>query len=84
MKLERTYQLNTGGNTDFLNMLNRSRLLSKKKSKTEAVQSVAEKIVFSIYQTDSTFQTTNELQLIPDQMLFELLVELPVELPGFE
>jgi myo-inositol-1-phosphate synthase len=41
VKLERTYQLNTGGNTDFLNMLNRSRLASKKKSKTEAVQSVA-------------------------------------------
>src|SRR3546814_871895 len=33
--------LNTGGNTDFLNMLNRSRLASKKISKTEAVQSVA-------------------------------------------
>ncbi len=42
VKLDRTYQLNTGGNTDFLNMLNRSRLSSKKKSKTEAVQSVAE------------------------------------------
>jgi len=41
VKLERTYQLNTGGNTDFLNMLNRHRLASKKKSKTEAVQSVA-------------------------------------------
>jgi myo-inositol-1-phosphate synthase len=40
VKLERTYQLNTGGNTDFLNMLNRHRLESKKKSKTEAVQSV--------------------------------------------
>ncbi|MBF0524165.1 MAG: inositol-3-phosphate synthase [Deltaproteobacteria bacterium] len=40
-KLERTYQLNTGGNTDFLNMLNRTRLMSKKISKTEAVQSVA-------------------------------------------
>ena len=39
--LDRTYQLNTGGNTDFLNMLNRSRLVSKKESKTEAVQSVA-------------------------------------------
>jgi myo-inositol-1-phosphate synthase len=39
--LERTYQLNTGGNTDFLNMLNRTRLDSKKESKTEAVQSVA-------------------------------------------
>jgi myo-inositol-1-phosphate synthase len=41
VKLERTYQLNTGGNTDFLNMLNRTRLASKKRSKTEAVQSVA-------------------------------------------
>jgi myo-inositol-1-phosphate synthase len=40
VKLDRTYQLNTGGNTDFLNMLNRSRLASKKKSKTEAVQSI--------------------------------------------
>lgn len=40
VKLERTYQLNTGGNTDFLNMLNRQRLTSKKVSKTEAVQSV--------------------------------------------
>lgn len=37
--LDRTYQLNFGGNTDFLNMLNRSRLKSKKKSKTQAVQS---------------------------------------------
>ncbi len=41
VKLDRTYQLNTGGNTDFLNMLNQHRLVSKRKSKTEAVQSVA-------------------------------------------
>ena len=41
VKLDRTYQLNTGGNTDFLNMLERKRLASKKLSKTEAVQSVA-------------------------------------------
>lgn len=40
VKLDRTYQINTGGNTDFLNMLNRNRLDSKKESKTEAVQSV--------------------------------------------
>lgn len=40
VKLDKTYQLNTGGNTDFLNMLNRGRLRSKKVSKTEAVQSV--------------------------------------------
>src|SRR5690625_4755960 len=36
VKLERTYQLNTGGNTDFMNMLNHHRLESKKQSKTEA------------------------------------------------
>ena len=39
VKIERTYQLNTGGNTDFLNMLARERLASKKVSKTEAVTS---------------------------------------------
>ncbi len=39
VKIERTYQLNTGGNTDFLNMIERSRLKSKKLSKTRAVQS---------------------------------------------
>lgn len=37
--IDHTYQLNVGGNTDFLNMLNRERLKSKKLSKTEAVQS---------------------------------------------
>jgi myo-inositol-1-phosphate synthase len=39
VKLERTYQLNFGGNTDFFNMLERERLESKKISKTEAVTS---------------------------------------------
>jgi myo-inositol-1-phosphate synthase len=43
VKVERTYQLNTGGNTDFRNMLDRSRLDSKKESKTEAVQGVIAK-----------------------------------------
>ncbi len=38
-RIDRTYQLNTGGNTDFLNMLEQSRLKSKKISKTEAIQS---------------------------------------------
>lgn len=42
MKIDRTYQLNTGGNTDFLNMLERERLVSKKISKTEAVTSMIE------------------------------------------
>ena len=39
VRLERTYQLNFGGNTDFYNMLERSRLESKKISKTDAVTS---------------------------------------------
>ncbi len=39
VRLERTYQLNFGGNTDFLNMLERERLESKKISKTDAVTS---------------------------------------------
>jgi len=43
VRLDRTYQLNTGGNTDFLNMLARERLKSKRISKTEAVQSVLDR-----------------------------------------
>ena len=39
VRLDRTYQLNFGGNTDFLNMLERERLISKKISKTGAVAS---------------------------------------------
>jgi myo-inositol-1-phosphate synthase len=39
VKVDRTYQLNFGGNTDFLNMLERERLVSKKISKTNAVAS---------------------------------------------
>ncbi len=39
VRLDRTYQLNFGGNTDFLNMLERGRLESKKVSKTRAVTS---------------------------------------------
>jgi myo-inositol-1-phosphate synthase len=39
VKIERTYQLNFGGNMDFKNMLERERLVSKKISKTQAVTS---------------------------------------------
>jgi myo-inositol-1-phosphate synthase len=38
-KIEKTYQINVGGNTDFLNMKEQERLVSKKISKTESVQS---------------------------------------------
>jgi len=41
--IDRTYQINVGGNTDFANMLERGRLASKKISKTEAVRSLLPK-----------------------------------------
>jgi myo-inositol-1-phosphate synthase len=44
VRLDRTYQLNFGGNTDFLNMLERERLASKKISKTRAVTSQMETV----------------------------------------
>jgi myo-inositol-1-phosphate synthase len=52
MKIERTYQLNTGGNTDFLNMLERDRLKYKKISKTEAVRSQIEARGYTIADED--------------------------------
>ncbi len=42
VKIDRSYQLNVGGNGDFLNMLERERLESKKESKTNAVLSVTQ------------------------------------------
>ncbi len=42
-KIEQTYQINVGGNTDFLNMKEQERLVSKKISKTESVQSQLDK-----------------------------------------
>jgi myo-inositol-1-phosphate synthase len=42
VKIDRTYQLNFGGNMDFMNMLERERLTSKKISKTQSVQSQME------------------------------------------
>jgi myo-inositol-1-phosphate synthase len=42
VRIDRTYQLNFGGNSDFLNMLERDRLVSKKISKTNAVKSTLE------------------------------------------
>lgn len=43
VKIDKTYQMNVGGNTDFLNMLNHTRVKTKKKSKTESVQSIFSK-----------------------------------------
>jgi len=49
VRIDRTYQLNFGGNTDFLNMLERERLESKKISKTRAVTSI---IPYSLAEED--------------------------------
>jgi len=49
VKLDRTYQLNFGGNSDFLNMLERERLESKKISKTGAVTSM---LPYTLPETD--------------------------------
>lgn len=49
VKLEKTYQINTGGNSDFLNMLNKERLEKKKESKTAAVQAVLSKKIEDRY-----------------------------------
>ena len=53
VRLDRTYQLNFGGNTDFLNMLERERLESKKISKTNAVTSMLD------YEVDPTTTSTS-------------------------
>ncbi len=45
IKIKKTYQLNVGGNTDFLNMLDRKRLKSKKISKTNAVTSQMDEVI---------------------------------------
>ncbi|MBU2560345.1 inositol-3-phosphate synthase [archaeon] len=52
MPIDRTYQLNTGGNTDFLNMKEEKRLLSKRRSKTNAVTSQIEARGFEIKPDD--------------------------------
>ncbi len=52
MKIEKTYQLNVGGNTDFMNMLERERLTSKKESKTKAVTSMIEARGQTIHEED--------------------------------
>lgn len=81
--LDRTYQLNTGGNTDFLNMLNQNRLRSKKESKTEAVQAVAETRLTSdnIHVGPSDYvpwQNDNKVCFI--RMEGKLFGEVPMEL----
>jgi myo-inositol-1-phosphate synthase len=71
-KIEHTYQLNTGGNTDFLNMLSRDRLVSKKISKTEAVTS---QIPYEIIDDDVHIGPSDYVQWQEDNKVCFLRVE---------
>ena len=82
IRVRRTYQLNTGGNTDFLNMLSRQRLQSKKISKTEAVTSV---LTHSIAEEDIHIGPSDYVPWQKDNKLCFLRIEgegfggLPIE-----
>jgi myo-inositol-1-phosphate synthase len=72
VKIDHTYQLNTGGNTDFLNMLSRDRLVSKKISKTEAVTS---QIPYEISDDDVHIGPSDYVQWQGDNKVCFLRVE---------
>ncbi|MDP3661750.1 MAG: inositol-3-phosphate synthase [bacterium] len=48
-KIDTMYQLNIGGNTDFLNMTDKTRIVSKRKSKTQAVMSILDDKVIQVH-----------------------------------
>ncbi|HSX16521.1 MAG TPA: inositol-3-phosphate synthase, partial [Patescibacteria group bacterium] len=75
MKIERTYQLNTGGNTDFLNMLERDRLKHKKISKTEAVTSQIEARGQTIHPDDVHVGPSDYVPWQKDNKIYFLRIE---------
>ncbi len=72
VKLERTYQLNFGGNTDFLNMLERDRLESKKISKTGAVTSL---IPYKVAESDVHVGPSDYVPFLKDRKFCEIRME---------
>lgn len=60
VKIEKTYQLNVGGNTDFLNMVDENRLENKKISKTEAITSLVP------YEIDAWAGPSGHISLLGD------------------
>lgn len=72
VKITSSYQLNVGGNTDFLNMLARERLKSKKISKTQAVQS---NLSESINPTDLHISPSDHVSWLKDKKLCFLRIE---------
>ncbi|MBN2541331.1 inositol-3-phosphate synthase [bacterium] len=75
MPINKTYQLNVGGNTDFLNMLERSRLESKKISKTNAVTSQIEKRKLSIGADDIYVGPSDYVPWLKDNKICFLRIE---------
>ncbi|MBN1755530.1 inositol-3-phosphate synthase [bacterium] len=75
MPIDRTYQLNVGGNTDFLNMLERSRLESKKISKTNAVTSQIKKRGLSISDNDIHVGPSDYVPWLKDNKVCFLRIE---------
>ena len=72
VKIDHSYQLNVGGNTDFLNMLERSRLETKKKSKTEAVTS---QIPYSLDPRDIHIGPSDYVPWLKDKKLAFIRIE---------
>lgn len=75
MPIEHTYQLNVGGNTDFLNMLERARLASKKESKTDAVKSQIERRGQSISENDIHVGPSDYVPWLKDNKICYLRIE---------
>ncbi len=75
MPIDRTYQLNTGGNTDFLNMNEESRLLSKRRSKTTSVTSQIEARGYDIAPEDIYVGPSDYIPWQKDNKLCFLRIE---------
>ena len=72
VRIDRTYQLNFGGNTDFLNMLERERLESKKISKTNAVTSMLD---YELARTTSTSARRDYVPWLKDRKWCHIRME---------
>ncbi len=75
MPIDHTYQLNVGGNTDFLNMLERSRLKSKKLSKTRSVTSQLKLRELSIADDDVHIGPSDHVPWLKDNKVAFIRIE---------
>lgn len=75
MPVDRTYQLNVGGNTDFQNMLERARLKSKKISKTQSVTSQIKLRELDIESTDVHIGPSDHVPWMKDNKVAFIRIE---------